>query len=77
MGYVVQVVMTAALCWLCFKLGQKQAWNYIAENYIAIHKKCIIGRVFVQTNEDSKEEVKHEKRTKKNIAKRTHKKTSK
>ena len=74
MGYVVQVVMTAALCWVCFKLGQKYAWDYIAQNYIAIHKSAVIGRVIFNSTNEEKKNV---KRTKKNQSRRNDKKASK
>ena len=73
MGYVVQVVMTAALGWVCFMLGQKYAWDYIAQNYIAIHKSAVIGRVIFNTNEEKK----NVKRPKKNQSRSNDKKTSK
>lgn len=73
MGYFVQVVLTVALCWFCYKLGKKMAWDYIAENYIAIHKSTIVGSILIK-NEGTIKENKH---AKKNIARRTNKKTSK
>lgn len=75
MGYAVQVGLTVALCWFCYKLGQKKAWDYIAENYIAIHKKCVIGRILVQRDSKRKENTNYGKQ-KKNFAKRNDKKTS-
>lgn len=76
MECVVQAGLTVALCWFCYKLGQKKAWDYIAENYIAIHKKCVIGRILVQRDSKRKEETNYEKRHKKNFARRNDKKTS-
>lgn len=75
MGYAVQVGLTVALCWFCYKLGQKKAWDYIAENYIAIHKKCVIGRILVQRDTKIKENTNYGKQ-KKSFAKRNDKKTS-
>lgn len=75
MGYAVQVGLTAALCWFCYKLGQKKAWDYVAENYIAIHKKCVIGRILVQ-RDTNKRSPNNEKGNKKNFARRNDKKTS-
>lgn len=75
MGYAVQVGLTVAVCYFCYKLGQKKAWDYIAENYIAIHKKCIIGRILVQRDTKRKENTNYGKQ-KKNFAKRNDKKTS-
>lgn len=75
MGYAVQVGLTVALCWFCYKLGQKKAWDYIAENYIAIHKKCVIGRILVQRDTKRKENTNYGKQ-KKNFARRNDKKTS-
>lgn len=75
MGYAVQVGLTVALCWFCYKLGQKKAWDYIAENYIAIHKKCIIGRILVQ-RDTNKRSTNNGKENKKSFAKRNDKKTS-
>lgn len=72
MGMLCQVLLTVALCWVCYKLGQKTAWNYIAQNYIAIHKSTIVGSILIKN-----EGIKGGKHEKKNIAKRTHKKTSK
>ena len=73
MGRLCQVLLTVALCWVCYKLGRKAEWNYISENYIAIHKSTIVGSILIK-NEGTIKENKH---AKKNIAKRTHKKTSK
>lgn len=75
MGYFIQVGLTVALCWFCYKLGQKKAWDYIAENYIAIHKKCVIGRILVQRDSKRKENTNYGKQ-KKNFARRNDKKTS-
>lgn len=72
MEYVVQVVLTVALGWVCYKLGYKSAWDYITTNYIAIHKSAVIGPILIKrhTNlEGSNNE--------KNKSKRTGKKTSK
>ena len=76
MGYFVQVGLTVAVCWCCYKLGQKNAWKYIAQNYIAIHKKCIIGSILVKGEGNKKENKHYEKRNKKNFARRNDKKTS-
>jgi hypothetical protein len=76
MEYVVQIGLTLAVCWFCYKMGQKKAWDYIAENYIAIHKKCVIGRILVQRDSIKKENNRYEKRNKKNFARRNDKKTS-
>ena len=75
MGCIIQVGLTVALCWFCYKLGQKKAWDYIAENYIAIHKKCVIGRILVQRDNKRKENTNYGKQ-KKSFAKRNDKKTS-
>lgn len=75
MGYFIQVGLTVALCWFCYKLGQKKAWDYIAENYIAIHKKCVIGRILVQ-RDTNKRSTNNGKENKKSFAKRNDKKTS-
>ena len=73
MGMLCQVLLTVALCWVCYKLGKKAAWNYIAENYIAIHKSTIVGSILIK-NEGI---IKEDKHAKKNNTRRTHKKTSK
>lgn len=75
MEYVVQAGLTVAVCWFCYKMGQKKAWEYIAENYIAIHKKCVIGRILVQRDSKTNENNNYEKRNKKNFARRNDKKT--
>ena len=74
MGYAVQVGLTVALCWFCYKLGQKKAWDYIAENYIAIHKKCVIGRILVQ-RDTNKRSTNNGKGNKKIVARRYDKNT--
>lgn len=75
MGLLCQVLLTVALCWVCYKLGQKTAWNYIAENYIAIHKSAVIGPILIQKN--SGKEKYYAKRNKKNHTRRNDKKASK
>ena len=75
MGAVLQGCLTVALCFVCYKLGQKAAWNYIAQNYIAIHKSAVIGPILIKNN-GTKEKF-YGKRNKKNIARRNDKKASK
>lgn len=73
MGWFVIVVLTVALCMLCYKLGQKMAWDYIAQNYIAIHKTAVIGPILIKKNTKEIKEKNHAK----NKSKRAGKKTSK
>lgn len=56
-GGVIIVVLVVGLCVVCFKLGQRMAWDYIAQNYIAIHKSAIIGPILIK-----KGDKKYEKR---------------
>lgn len=51
MGWFVLVAFTGTLCFLCFKFGQNKAWNYIAQNYIAIHKSAFIGPILIKKGE--------------------------
>ena len=44
----IDAALTAIICVLCFKLGQKTAWDYISTNYIAIHKNAVIGPILVK-----------------------------
>ena len=67
-GYAVQVALTIALCVVCFKLGQKCAWDYIAQNYIAIHKNVVLGPILIKRGGNKNE---------KHYTKRISKKTSK
>jgi hypothetical protein len=46
-----------------FKLGQKTAWEYIAKNYIAIHKSTILGPILIKREGNKHGETNHTRRT--------------
>ena len=75
--FVLVIILVTALCWVCFKLGQKKAWDSIAEDYIAIPKKCVVGHILVKREHNKKEKRHYEKRNKKNFSNRNGKKTFK
>jgi hypothetical protein len=57
---------------VCFKLGQKTAWDYISANYIAIHKSAVIGPILIKKGNNG-----GNKHYGKNQSKKFGKKTSK
>lgn len=76
---IVQLGLVVMLCWLFYKLGQNKAWNQISENYIAIHKNCVVGSFWVKKHNNYRKEKTNyvKQKNKKIIAKRYGKKTSK
>ena len=48
MWELVSIVGFVVSCCAFYKLGQHAAWNYIAKNYIAIHKSAVIGPILIK-----------------------------
>lgn len=67
------IAVLPCACMIAYKIGEKSVWNYVSENYIAIHKKCVIGPILLKQKEIKKEKKTYEK----NKSKRVNKKTSK
>lgn len=87
--YAFDVLLVGVLCWLCYKLGYKRAWEKLCRDYIVFHKttkfrpiRVIMGGTLISDGgrkdlkvkkETKTKEKKHERKHSKNTRKKTSK----